>query len=237
LEPDRIIPEEHIQNLPDCADSDIAGASESVVSSIELKRNRRKKIVSEILEWIKSIVIALVLALLLKYLVIQAYMIPTGSMEPTIMPRDRVFGNRFIYHFREPARGDIIAFRPPPEAFSEPLPNYKQMGLMNTLLRKHFGYTRVDSYLKRIIAVEGDKIEVKEGLVYLNNNALDEPYIMDKPDYEKAPVTVPKGHVFVMGDNRTNSHDSHIWGFLPKKNIQAKAMVRFWPPNRIGVVR
>jgi signal peptidase I len=204
-----------------------------------LKRERRQYVISETKEWVKSIVIALVLALILKAYVVQAYMIPTGSMEPTIMPRDRVFGNRFIYHFRDPKPGDIIAFIPPKSvtqgSFNMP-PDEQPKGILR-FLNGEGSSQHVTSYLKRVIATGGSTVEVREGRVLLNGVPLDEPYIQEEPNYEYPLTKVPKDMIFVLGDNRCNSHDSHVWGFLPKKNIQAKTFFRFWPPGRIGVVR
>jgi signal peptidase I len=168
-------------------------------------------VVAEILDWARSILIAVVLAFIIKATVIQAYVIPTGSMKPTIMEQDRVFGNRFIYKFQTPHRGDIIAFRPPPGVSQDNIP-----------------------FLKRVIAVEGDTIEIRQGEVYLNGNHDPEPFVKNH-SLETLPImTVPKGQLFVMGDNRTSSFDSRNWSFLPARNVQAKAFFRFWPPGRVG---
>jgi signal peptidase I len=85
--------------------------------------------------------------------------------------------------------------------------------------------------------VDGDWIEVKNGIVYRNGAPLSEPYINQAPDYSLPLFRVPEGYVFVLGDNRRKSYDSHAWGFLPKKNIFAKAMFCYWPMTRIGLVR
>jgi signal peptidase I len=172
---------------------------------------------AEAIEWVKSIVFALVLALVLRATVVQAYVIPTGSMIPTIMPKDRVFGNRFIYHFRLPQRGDIIAFKPP----------------KNVVISDN----SADSLLKRVIGLQDEIVEVKHHHVVINGKPLEEPYIVTPPLYEMPPFKVPHGTIFVMGDNRNDSYDSHMWGPLPMKNIQAKAFLRFWPPNRMGLVK
>lgn len=184
------------------------------------ERNRREKkqaAVRETMEWVKSIVIALVLALFIKAFFIQAYKIPTGSMEPTIMPGDKVFGNRIVYRFKKPERGNIIAFVPWQEA--------REAQEIEA------------SFLKRIIAVGGDTVEIRGGLVYVNGMALDEPYIKEPPVSRLSYLKVPEGDIFVMGDNRNNSSDSRRFGTISAKNIQAKAFFRFWPPGRIGVVR
>ncbi|MFA6450340.1 MAG: signal peptidase I [bacterium] len=205
----------------------IVGTAMPAQDAERLKSQKRTQAVNEIKEWIKSIAIALGLALLLKAYVVQSYMIPTPSMVPTIMPKDRVFGNRFIYRFRDPRPGDVIAFKPP----------FASAETEKSVFSRFGGSDRVIPYLKRVIAVGGDTVEVRNRTVYINNIPLDEPYIYEKPNYDYPTVTVPRDDLFVMGDNRCNSHDSHVWGFLPKENVQAKAFFRFWPLHRIGVVR
>lgn len=232
---------ESATNEADVEPSAGADRDDAAEKQAGIKRERRRYVMTETKEWVKSIVIALVLALVLKAYVVQAYMIPTGSMEPTIMPRDRLFGNRFIYHFRDPKPGDIIAFIPPEsvtgnvDILMRRARDARDRAFPH--LRRGAGGERVVSYLKRVVAVGGDTVAVHGGRVYLNGVPLDEPYIREELNYEYPPVKVPEGKIFVLGDNRCNSHDSHVWGFLPRKNIQAKAFFRFWPPGRIGVVR
>jgi signal peptidase I len=196
----------------------------------EIKKSRRDHAAKELKEWVKSIVIAMVLAMVLKSTVIASYMVPTGSMEPTIVPQDRMFGNRFVYYLRKPARGDIVSFTPPASATG----SSQQETLPGRLHVPGFG---VIPYLKRVIGVEGDIARVTQGRVYINGKAMSEPYIKQPPCYELPPVKVPKDEIFVLGDNRCNSHDSHIWGFLPVKNVQAKVFFRFWPITHIGMLR
>ena len=204
------------------------GAGESIIEEASGsgipdggRPDRKAYIISETKEWIKSIAIAIVIAVVFKATMVQSYAVPTGSMIPTIMPNDRVFGNRFVYYFREPKPGDVISFTPP-----ESVP---------TRQKTRFG-TYIP-FLKRVIAVHGDAIEVKDGKVFVNGKKIDEPYINDPPDYYMTPTVVPEGMFFVLGDNRQNSLDSHVWGFLPEKNVKAKAFFRYWPLNRIGVVK
>lgn len=182
---------------------------------------RRNRFVNELLDWARSILIAIALALIIKATIVQAYVIPTGSMKPTIMEGDRVFGNRFIYYFHKPERGDIIAFKPPPGVTNDSVP-----------------------FLKRVIAVEGDIVEIRSGNhVFINGKLLDEPFAsFDRRNQMPAmpPATVPEGHVFVLGDNRGNSYDSSHWQdkglspFVSDDDVQAKAFFRFWPLDRIG---
>ena len=142
--------------------------------------------------------------------VMEAFWIPSGSMIPTLEIGDRVLVNKFIYRFTEPKRGDIIVF------------------------------TSVDNpdedLIKRVVGLPGDTIAVRRGRLFLNGERQKEPYTNKKlPDRSfYAKTTVPKGHVFVMGDNRGNSADSRVFGPLPKKNIEGEAFLRFWPLDRIG---
>jgi signal peptidase I len=187
----------------------------------------------EIKEWAKSIVFALAIALFLKATVVQSYMITSGSMEPTIMPSERVFGNRLVYRLHDPRQGDVVAFTPPPEAYNGSYTEEAQ----NSLAGRLMSGDKLIPFVKRVIGVPGDTVEVRGGNVYVNKVPKKESYLNCKPDYEMPPVKVPKGKLFVMGDNRCNSNDSHIWGFLPRKNVEAKAFLRFWPMTRIGLMR
>ncbi|EFJ48575.1 hypothetical protein VOLCADRAFT_104633 [Volvox carteri f. nagariensis] len=118
---------------------------------------------------------------------------------------------------RDPVPGDVIIFHPPKEISPEP---------------SIFGDDNV--YIKRVVAVEGDTIEVRNGRTYVNGVARNEPFIAEQPLYEMPKLVVPPGDVFVMGDNRNNSYDSHLWGPLPKENIVGRAVVKYWPPWKIG---
>lgn len=187
--------------------------AEAVQAPAVKQRTTGEKILAEILDWGRSIIIAVALALVIKATIVQAYMIPTGSMEHTIMPNDRVFGNRFVYHIHKPERGDIIAFKPPDTVQDTRIP-----------------------FLKRVIAVEGDDVYMHNGAIYVNGKKTVEPYLMEPPLGEMQPRHVPPDTIFVMGDNRNSSYDSRYFGFVPIKNIQAKAFFRFWPLDRIGVL-
>jgi signal peptidase I len=168
----------------------------------------------EIREWTKTLVFSVLLFFGLKIAVVEAYVIPTGSMRPTIHEGDRVLGSKFHYHLFEPARGEVVVFRPPEEvraAMAEP----------------------VDRYVKRVVGIPGDLVEIRDGLVFVNGEALDEPYLADPPSYRMAPVRVPEGKLFVLGDNRDQSFDSHAWGFLDQDRLLARVFARYWPPNRL----
>lgn len=157
-------------------------------------------------EFVGIVVVAFLLAMILRTFVIEGRWIPSGSMLPTIQVGDRVMVNKFIYHFKEPEHGDIVVFEPP--------------AIIN----------QKDDYIKRIIGLPGDRIEVKDGKVWVNGEALEEPYIAENPNYEYGPVEVPEHALFVMGDNRNMSYDSHLWnGWLTEDHIKGKAFLIYWP--------
>ena len=164
-------------------------------------------------EYAKSLLIALILSLGIRVAVVEAYHVPTGSMIPTIMVNDRIMSNKFIYHFTEPKPSDVVVFTPSGNI-----------------------HTDAPRLVKRLIGVAGDLIEVKNGTVFRNGTPLAEPYINETPDYTLPLLRVPDGYVFVLGDNRRNSYDSHAWGFLPRRNITAKATFCYWPLNRMRML-
>lgn len=166
-------------------------------------------------EALKTIALSAVLAFGIRSFVAEARYIPSGSMLPTLQINDRLIIDKISYNFRDPDRGDIIVFSP-----------------TDTLKQQNFK----DAFIKRLIGLPGDKVEVKEGKVYVNNQPLKENYIEEKPNYNFGPVTVPPNQFLVLGDNRNNSYDSHYWGFVPRDRIIGRAVVRFWPPNRVGEI-
>lgn len=165
-------------------------------------------------EYLDAIIIAGLTALFLISYVVRTFYIPSSSMRPTLLPKDYILVNEFIYRFTSPKRGDIIVFKPP---------NKKD----------------APDYIKRVVGLGNETIEVKDGTVYINGVALEEPYIPEsqRPYYEYGPEKIPEGHFFMMGDNRNNSEDSHAWGFLPEKNIVGNAFLIFWPPGRFGLLK
>lgn len=165
------------------------------------------------LEGLKTIGLSVVLALGIRTFVAEARYIPSGSMLPTLEINDRLIIDKLSYRFQSPHRGDIVVFSPTDKLKEQ---NFK------------------DAFIKRVIGLPGDKVEVKAGRVYINNKPIQEKYIEDKPDYQYGPITVPPNQYLVLGDNRNNSYDSHYWGFVPRDRIIGRAIVRFWPLNRLG---
>ncbi len=164
---------------------------------------------------IKVLLIALVVALVVRVFVAEPRYIPSNSMDPTLHIGDRLIVDKVSYHWSPPHRGDIVVFMPPPQL-------------------TEFGYDRGQAFIKRVIGEPGHTVQVSRGQVLLDGAPLAEPYILEPPQYAMVPVAVPEGFVFVMGDNRNDSNDSHVWGVLPQQNIIGRAWFRFWPLNRLG---
>lgn len=164
---------------------------------------------------VEVVVPAILLFLVIRTFFLESRFVPTPSMVPTIQIQDRFLLNKTAYWFKTPERYQIVIFKPPARAGAK------------------------DDFVKRIIGLPGETIKVHKGVVYINKKPLAEPYIT--PD--RAPIMefndyiIPDGHVFVMGDNRNNSQDSRYWGSLPIENIKGEAWWRFWPVNRMGIVK
>ncbi len=162
-------------------------------------------------ELVLMVVLAFVLATGIRTFVVQPYVIPTGSMIPTIGIGERVLANKFVYRFQTPQQGDIVVFDDP-------------TGSVPTLI-------------KRVVAVGGQTIDIQDSAVYVDGKKLDEPYAHAKPSEPGEvllPLKIPEGQVWLMGDNRTNSHDSRWFGPQPVSIIHGKAFLRYWPFNRIA---
>ena len=161
--------------------------------------------------------IALILALIVRSYVAEPRFIPSDSMIPTLQIGDRLVVEKISYRLHLPEFGDIIVFDPPPQL-------------------QNLGYSKDQAFIKRIIGKPGQMIEIKSGKVFVDNRPLQESYIAAPPNYKMSPVQVPENSYFVMGDNRNNSNDSHIWGFLPREFVLGRAWLRFYPFDRIGRV-
>jgi signal peptidase I len=185
------------------------------------------------IDWVVTIIGAVAIVLLVKAFVVNPYRIPSSSMEPTLhcaRPEtgcearysDRVLANRFLYHIRDPRRGEIIVFKTPPQA----------------KIKCGAGGT----FVKRLIGLPGDTVELRllrgDGYVYINGKRLNEPYIQrDRRAAVQSygPTKVAPGNYFMMGDNRNASCDSRMWGTVPRKNLIGKVFATYWPPNRISL--
>ena len=162
--------------------------------------------------FLRDIVVTVILAIVIFVLLqttFQTFIVVGSSMEPNFQWQQRLLINKAVYHFHEPERGDVIVFQPT---------NNQQAG-----------------YLKRIIALPGDTVEVKMRVVYVNDSPLDEPYIKEPPHYTLHLRKVPDNNYFVLGDNRNNSNDSHHGWTVPHQNIIGKVWLSIWPPSEWGL--
>lgn len=164
-------------------------------------------------EYLDSFLVAGMAAIVLITFVVRSFYIPSESMVPTLLVNDYILVNRFVYNFASPSRGEIIVFHPP-----------------------HLPDQEGTDFIKRVVAVENDVIEIANGVLYLNGLPQKEHYIKEAMLADFPPYRIPPGHVFVMGDNRNNSDDSRYWGPLPLKNVVGKAVLIFWPLQRQGAL-
>ncbi len=181
------------------------------------------------------VVFAAVVAILLKAFVAQAFFIPSASMEPQLRAGDRVVVSRLAYHLHEPRRGDVVVFSDP-DGDTGSDHSFLLVRLGRDALQT-VGLMRPDDkeLIKRIIALPGETVEGHDNSVYIDGRPLIEPYLPDDvviSDF--APYRVPADHVFVMGDNRTNSKDSRFFKAVPVDSIVGRAIARIWPPGRIA---
>ncbi|MBC9783380.1 signal peptidase I [Heliobacterium chlorum] len=173
-------------------------------STVQAEQKQPKSAIREIAE---AVLIAVVLAFVIRFFLFQPFYIPSGSMEPTLMPLDRIIVSKVNYYFSEPKRGDIIVFRYPLDESRD--------------------------FVKRVIALGGETVEIRNNQLYVNGEKISEPYLPPLKMEDFGPKAVPEGQLFVMGDNRNHSDDSRRWGFVPRNNIIGKAVFLYWPLNRI----
>ncbi|GIM47570.1 signal peptidase I [Collibacillus ludicampi] len=172
---------------------------------------RKEKAKNEMWDWIRSIAIALLLALLIREYMFAIFMVDGESMIPTLQDHERLVVNKLIYHIHKPQDGEIIIFKYPADPSKD--------------------------FVKRVMATPGETIEVKNNKVYRNGQPLDERYLVEPTLGHFGPVTVPPGHVFAMGDNRNYSKDSRdpSVGFVPYDNIVGRADLVIWPFNKFNL--
>jgi len=173
------------------------------------KGSKRSSCVGFIIDTVETILLALVLFLAINALTARVR-VENVSMQPTLEPGEFLVINRVAYKLGKPHLGDIIVFHAPDVIDEE--------------------------YIKRVIGLPGDKVRITDGIVYINDQPLYEPYIAQMPNYTGTWV-VPEEEVFVLGDNRNNSSDSHLWGFVPFEDIVGKALLIYWPISEISLLR
>jgi signal peptidase I len=180
--------------------------------------------------------VALILAFLLRTFVVQVFYIPSSSMVPTLLIDDRIVVEKVTYLRREPARGEIIVFEG-----DEPLVA-EVAGPATRVVRgvgRFLGVVPMDArdFVKRVVGLPGDEVEVRGGIVRINGVALAEPYVVNRDDADFGPVTVPPGTLFFLGDNRPNSADSRgPLGFVDREQVVGRAALVIWPLSRLDVV-
>jgi signal peptidase I len=181
------------------------------------------------------LVIALAIAFLVKTFLVQAFWIPTGSMEDTLKKDDRVLVSKLAYRIGEPRAGDIIVFvAPPGEAAAAPQRSAPRRFLESIAHGLGIGSSETD-LIKRLIALGGQTVEIKEGRVFVDGRQLTEPYLKDqRPLPPFGPYRVPHDSLFVMGDNRFGSHDSRAFNAVKRSSVLGRAFLRMWPPGRFG---
>jgi len=244
----------------------------------------KSRLAKQASEAAESLLIAVVLVfLVIRPFIVQAFYIPSGSMIPTLYVRDHILVNKFIYRFSEPKHGDIVVFKSPPGVSNDGQERdfiKRLIGVPGDTIRVSGGCVEAGGVrydhgkLKKILFgddpwgapdhvvkltkdgayVDGQfinreelakdldvsnpaKLRIAPGIVIRNGKPLDESFTQEDPDYDMAPVKVPPGMLFVMGDNRNLSNDSHVWGTLDRNRVLGKALVRFWPLNRLGIPR
>jgi signal peptidase I len=195
-------------------------------------KRKRNPVLSFLGELPGLILLAFALALLIKSTLIQAFWIPTGSMEPTLVPGDRVIVAKVPYYFGDPKRGDIVVFEEPDPSKA---PERGIVGGFTHWLGQGLGFSPPDNpdYIKRVIGEPGDVVEGRRGHVFVNGVRITEPYLTQTTEpFEETEV--PEGKLFVMGDNRGNSLDSRFGlGFVPVDRVIGRAIVVIWPINNV----
>lgn len=196
---------------------ELKSAAPAEASSSETTPAKTKSWKKTILENLKLGAIALTIAIVVRLFIAEPRFIPSPSMVPTLAVGDRLLVEKVSYHLHEPHQGDIVVFEPPPQL-------------------QEYGYRASQAFIKRVIGLPGQIVQVTGGNVLVDGQPLTENYILEAPQYEMPPVQVPDGSLFMMGDNRNDSNDSHVWGFLPEENVIGRAAFRFWPFEKIGSV-
>ena len=194
----------------DTIEAGAPGADELPVASVVVETQRSG---SGLGLWLRDLLISAIASVLIITFLYQPVRVEGTSMLPRLEDRDRLFINKFVYHFSAVERGDVVVFR---------YPKNPQI-----------------SYIKRIIALPGDRVEIERGQVMVNGQPIKEPYVPEEFRDTRSfdAMAVPEGEYFVLGDHRVSSNDSRSWGFVPRSYIYGKAVFVFWPLEHLGSVR
>lgn len=186
------------------------GSSGISAGKSEIPEHSAPGIMAEFRGWLKDILLAVVIAFLMVVFLYQPVKVEGTSMQPELLDQERIFVNKFVYHFEEIHRGDIVVFWYPKDPSK--------------------------SFIKRVLGVPGDVVSIREGQVHINGQLVEERYVprgyQDADSYP--PVRVRDGHYYVLGDHRNASNDSRSWGLVPRKYIYGKAVFRYWPVEKAG---
>lgn len=161
--------------------------------------------------WARAMVAAVALFFFCITFLVQGYAVIGSCMEPNLVTGERVLGNKLIYRFKKPSRGDVVVFIYPRDPSK--------------------------TYIKRVIALPGEMVEIRRGKVFINGKPIAEPYRVNEAHGDYGPKIVKQGRLFVLGDHRDQSNDSRSWGDLPAENVRAKAWIRYWPIGRLDLMR
>lgn len=208
-------------------------AAKSEVEKLAGLRNPPPKTFGKrLLDGIVTLLVAVLVAILVQSFLVSGFIIPSSSMSPTLQVGDRVFAEKLSYYWRSPRRGDIIIFRYPPEgedSLETSNPFYRPFERIGETLR--LTHRNATAYVKRVVAVEGETVELRDGNLYVDNMKIEENYaVKDNDNY--GPVKVGKGEFFCLGDNRQNSRDSRFWGMVNVRNVIGRVFLIWWPPSR-----
>ncbi|HEV2386809.1 MAG TPA: signal peptidase I [Candidatus Acidoferrales bacterium] len=166
----------------------------------------------EIRSWLRDLAIAVSLAMFIVLFLYQPVKVEGTSMVPALSDQERIFINKFVYHFQPIRRGDVVVFWYPLDP--------------------------TKSFIKRVVGLPGETVALEGGRVYVDGNEMREPYVLPQylDDSSYPPVRVPSGHYYVMGDHRDSSNDSRVFGPVPRRFIYGKAVFAYWPFDRFGII-
>ena len=227
-----------------------------------IKNKSQTKTKSSFREWTEAIVIAFLLAMFIRTFFLQAFKIPSGSMIPTLLPGDRILVNKFSYGpqipfldaklpmLKNPERGDVIVFVYPESAGKRNFAGFRHylddesLGSVFKRLFLFFRDTSSKDYIKRLIGLPNENVEIRNGDIYINNHLVDNSQIRKGIYLNEGPygqpeqiINVAKDSYYCLGDNSSSSRDSRYWGFVDKKYLIGKAMLIYWPVNRMRIIK